>query len=76
MSIENSVKQIIEEQLGCKTESVRTEASLRDDLMADSMDLNNIWMELEEQFKIEIPPSDAEKLDTVKDVIEYIKKRL
>ena len=66
----DKVKNIIVEQLGASESSITTEASFIDDLGADSLDI----VELEEEFDIEIPDSDAEKVATVGDVVEYIKE--
>ena len=68
------VKKIIIEQLGATEASVTSEASFIDDLGADSLDIVELIMALEEEFDIEIPDSDAEKIVTVNDVVEYIKE--
>ena len=67
------VKEIIVEQLGVAEDSVKEEASFIDDLGADSLDIVELIMALEEEFDIEIPDTDAEKVVTVGDVVEYIK---
>ena len=67
------VKKIIVEQLGATEASVTMEASFIDDLGADSLDIVELVMALEEEFDIEIPDGDAEKVVTVGDVVEYIK---
>ena len=67
------VKGIIVEQLGVTDSSVTMEASFIDDLGADSLDIVELIMALEEEFDLEIPDSDAEKVVTVGDVVEYIK---
>ena len=67
------VKKIIVEQLGVAETSVTMEASFIDDLGADSLDIVELIMALEEEFDIEIPDSDAEKVVTVGDVVDYIK---
>ena len=67
------VKNIIVEQLGATESSVTMEASFIDDLGADSLDIVELIMALEEEFDLEIPDSDAEKVVTVGDVVEYIK---
>jgi acyl carrier protein len=74
MSIEAKVKEIIVEQLGVDAGQVTDEASFVDDLGADSLDTVELVMALEEQFDIEIPDEDAEKISTVGDAIEYLKK--
>ena len=68
------VKGIIVEQLGASESSITLEASFIDDLGADSLDIVELIMALEEEFEIEIPDSDAEKVATVGDVVEYIKE--
>ena len=67
------VKKIIMEQLGTVEASVTMDASFLDDLGADSLDIVELVMALEEEFDIEIPDADAEKVVTVGDVVEYIK---
>ncbi len=68
------VKNIIVEQLGVVDTSVTLDASFIDDLGADSLDIVELIMALEEEFDIEIPDSDAEKVVTVEDVVDYIKE--
>lgn len=68
------VKSIIIEQLGVTEASVTMEASFIDDLGADSLDIVELIMALEEEFDIEIPDADAEKVVTVGDVVDYIKE--
>ena len=70
------VKEIIVEQLGVASDSVTTEASFIDDLGADSLDIVELVMALEEEFDLEIPDADAEKVVTVGDVVEYIKEHI
>lgn len=72
----DKVKEIIVEQLGVASDSVTTEASFIDDLGADSLDIVELIMALEEEFDIEIPDSDAEKVVTVGDVVDYIKENV
>ena len=67
------VKGIIVEQLGVADSAVTMEASFIDDLGADSLDIVELVMALEEEFDIEIPDADAEKVVTVGDVVDYIK---
>lgn len=67
------VKGIIVEQLGVTDTSVTTEASFIDDLGADSLDIVELIMALEEEFDMEIPETEAEKIVSVGDVVEYIK---
>ena len=70
------VKNIIVEQLGATESSVTMEASFIDDLGADSLDIVELVMALEEEFDIEIPDADAEKVTTVGDVVDYIKENV
>ncbi|MCK4787639.1 MAG: acyl carrier protein [Desulfobacteraceae bacterium] len=71
--IEGKVKKIICEQLGVSPENVVPEASFMDDLGADSLDQVELIMAMEEEFGVSIPDEEAERISTVKDVIEYIK---
>ncbi len=73
MSIEQRVKEIIVEQLGANESEVKPEAKFVDDLGADSLDLVELVMALEEEYNMEISDEDAEKILTVGDAIEYIK---
>ncbi len=75
MSIEAKVKQIIVDQLGVDEEEVTPEAKFIDDLGADSLDTVELVMALEEEFGIEIPDEDAEKIVTVQDAIDYIRDK-
>ena len=70
------VKAIIVEQLQVAENTVNEEASFIDDLGADSLDLVELIMALEEEFDIEIPDADAEKVVTVGDVVDYIKENV
>ena len=72
MSIEERVKKIIVEQLGVKEEYVKPEASFVEDLGADSLDTVELVMALEEEFDIEIPDEEAEKITTVQSAIDYV----
>ena len=72
---EEKIKKIIIEQLGVDAEDVTPDASFVDDLGADSLDTVELVMAFEEEFGIEIPDSDAEKMATVQNVINYIKER-
>lgn len=69
------IKDIIVEQLGVDPEKVKSEASFIDDLGADSLDIVELVMAMEEEFDLEIPDEDAEKLKTVSDVQEYLGKK-
>ena len=75
MSIDIKIKQIIAEQLGLNEDEIKDEASLIDDLGADSLDIVELVMAMEEEFEMEIPDEDAEKIASVKDVIDYVKRR-
>lgn len=75
MSIEEQVKKIVAEQLGVKEDSVTNDASFVDDLGADSLDTVELVMALEEEFELEIPDEEAEKITTVQQAIDYIKDR-
>jgi len=74
MAVADKVKEIIVEQLGVDPEEVTMEASFVNDLGADSLDTVELVMALEEEFNIEIPDEEAEKLDTVGKAIDYINK--
>jgi acyl carrier protein len=74
--LDEKVKKIIVEQLGVDEEDVTPEASFVDDLGADSLDTVELVMAFEEAFGIEIPDTDAEKMATVQNVIDYIKERV
>jgi acyl carrier protein len=74
-SIEEKVKDIIVEQLGVNPEQVTPTASFIEDLGADSLDIVELVMAFEEEFSVEVPDEDAEKLQTVGDVIKYIEER-
>lgn len=67
------VRKIIAEQLGIEEDEITMESSFIDDLGADSLDIVEFIMALEEEFDLEIPDSEAEKITTVGDVVEYIK---
>ncbi|HDL4135985.1 TPA: acyl carrier protein, partial [Mannheimia haemolytica] len=71
-SIEERVKKIIVDQLGAKAEDVKPEASFIEDLGADSLDTVELVMALEEEFDIEIPDEEAEKITTVQSAIDYV----
>lgn len=72
MSIEDKVKKIIAEKLSVDLEEVVPEASFVDDLGADSLDLVELIMSMEEEFDVDISDEDAEKIATVQDAIDYI----
>ena len=73
-SIEEKVKDIIVEQLSVNAEQVNPEAKFIEDLGADSLDTVELVMAFEEEFSIEVPDEEAEKLQTVGDVIAYVEK--
>jgi acyl carrier protein len=75
MAVEEKVKAIIAEQLGVKAEEVTPEASFVDDLGADSLDTVELVMAFEEEFGIEIPDEDAEKITKVADAVKYIEEK-
>ena len=74
-TIEEKVKDIIVEQLGVYPEQVTREASFIEDLGADSLDTVELVMAFEEEFNVEVPDEDAEKLQTVGDVVTYITEK-
>ena len=73
--VADRVKKIIVDQLGVEEETVTPEASFVDDLGADSLDTVELVMALEEEFGIEIPDEDAEKMSSVGDAIKYIESK-
>lgn len=75
MGINPKVKEIIVEQLGVDPEKVKIEASFIDDLGADSLDIVELVMAMEEEFDLEIPDEEAEKLRTVGDVVGFLEKK-
>jgi len=75
MAIIDKVKSIIIEQLGVEEDEVKMEASFVDDLGADSLDIVELVMALEEEFDLEIPDEDAEKIRTVGEAAKYIQDR-
>ncbi|MEW5700647.1 MAG: acyl carrier protein [Candidatus Zixiibacteriota bacterium] len=74
-SVEERVKKIIVEQLGVNAEQVTNQAAFVDDLGADSLDTVELVMALEEEFGLEIPDEEAQKIATVQAAIDYIKDR-
>lgn len=76
MDIFEKVKEIVVEQLGVESEDVTLQASFIDDLGADSLDIVELVMAFEEEFDLEIPDEDAEKISTVGDAVNYIKERV
>lgn len=75
MSIEERAKKIIIEQLGVEESQITLAASFAEDLGADSLDVVELVMALEEEFDIEIPDEDAEKITTVGEAIKYIEEK-
>lgn len=75
LEIPVKVKEVIVEQLGVDADKVRSEASFIDDLGADSLDIVELVMAMEEEFDIEIPDEEAEKLKTVSDVVSYLQTK-
>jgi acyl carrier protein len=73
-SIEDRVRDLIVEQLGVNADQVKPEASFIDDLGADSLDTVELVMAFEEEFGIDIPDEDAEKMTTVSDAIRYLEE--
>ena len=75
MAVEDRIREIIVEQLGVSPEEVVPEASFIDDLGADSLDIVELVMAIEEEFNLEIPDEDAERIQSVQDVQNYIEER-
>ncbi|MCD6417620.1 acyl carrier protein [bacterium] len=76
MAVEARVKELIVEKLGVSEDQITPEAHFIDDLGADSLDTVELVMALEEEFDIEIPDEDAEKLVTVGAAVDYLEKKL
>jgi len=74
-NIEERVKEIIADQLGVSVDQIKPESKFVDDLGADSLDVVELIMAFEEEFGVEIPDEDAEKISTVQDVLNYIKQK-
>lgn len=72
----NKVKEIVAEQLGLDQELLKDNTSLKDDLNADSLDLFQIIMSLEEEFNIEIPTEDTESIATIGDIEKYLTNKI
>ncbi len=70
--IEDKVLAIVSEQLNIPREDIKLESSIQDDLKADSLDIVELVMELEDEFEVSIPDSDYEKIKTVGDAVNYI----
>jgi acyl carrier protein len=76
MALDEKVKKIIAEQLGVEEEDITPDSSFVEDLGADSLDTVELVMAFEEEFGIEIPDEDAEKILTVQNVLDYIKEKV
>ena len=72
----DEMKKMLAEQLNCDENEITADTSFKDDLGADSLDIFQIIMAIEEEFEIEIPTEEAEKITTVGDAVEQIKKAL
>jgi acyl carrier protein len=75
MAVAQKVKEIVAQQLGVNEEQVTDEASFKDDLGADSLDIVELVMAFEEEFEIDIPDEDAEKVTTVGHAVSYIEAK-
>ncbi len=76
MEVFEKVKSVVAEQLGIDEEEITMESSFNDDLEADSLDIVELMMALEDEFKIEISDEEAGKISTIGDVVEYIQERV
>ncbi len=76
MAVEDRIAELIVEQLGVSRDEVVPEASFIDDLGADSLDIVELVMAMEEEFDVEIPDDDAEKIQTIGDAVSYLKEKL
>ncbi len=76
MAVEDKIKDLIVEQLGVSAAEVVPEASFIDDLGADSLDIVELVMAIEEEFGLEIPDDDAEKIQSIGDAISYVEERI
>ena len=76
MSIEKRVVKVVADQLGVEPSEVTPEASFTDDLGADSLDTVELVMAFEEEFDVEIPDEDAEKMNIVKDAVNYLNEKV
>jgi len=75
-SVEKRVKDIVAEQLGIDLEEVHADSAIIDDLGADSLDIVELVMALEEEFDMDIPDEDAQKIITVKDAADYVRNNI
>ena len=76
MNLEERVAELVVEQLGVSREEAVAEAAFIDDLGADSLDIVELVMAMEEAFDVEIPDEDAEKIQTIQDAVSYLKERI
>ena len=76
MSLEERVAEIIVEQLGVSREEISPDASFVEDLGADSLDLVELVMAMEEEFDVEIPDDDAARIERIRDAVAYLKEKL
>jgi acyl carrier protein len=76
MELEQRISEIVMDQLGVSRDDIESESSFIDDLGADSLDIVELVMAMEEEFGIEIPEDDSEKLQTFGDVVAYLKEKL
>ena len=74
--VKNKLKEIVMDRLNAEEDQIKPEASFVEDLGADSLDIVELIMGIEEEFDIEIPDEDAEKLTTVGEAMEYVKTKL
>ena len=75
MAVKDKIREMIVEQLGVSAEEVVPEASFIDDLGADSLDIVELVMAIEEEYSLEIPDEDAERMQTIQDAITYVEER-
>ncbi|HVN37836.1 MAG TPA: acyl carrier protein [Myxococcota bacterium] len=76
MSLEDRVAEIIVEQLGVSREEISPDASFVEDLGADSLDIVELVMAMEEEFDVEIPDDDAARIERIRDAVAYLKQKL
>lgn len=76
MALEPKIKEIVAEQLGIGEDEIQGDASFTQDLGADSLDFLELIMAMEEEFEIEIPDSDAEKLTTLEKLVQFLESRI
>lgn len=74
-AVESKIKEIIAEQLGLREDEISNKANFLDDLGADSLDIVELVMAMEEEFEMEIPDEDAEKILTVQNAIDYVTRK-